>query len=908
MFSAIRRDLGLQLLGLYLLFVGPVVVGSLYFDYYTSQRLQADVKASDLALARAIAEETNTVIDGALQAVRQLGTYPAVVESNLSGMEDLFRVLLNVRPDVNLVYRLDENGIMVYHYPTGPGTTVGWDFSHRDYFQLALTSRNPIFSQGRISPTTEQPVATAVYPIWNSDGKFLGLVGTNIKLQTISHTLAAIAAEHRPEEGFNVVILDVVGNIIAHPDPTYLLTSLNEELSPVKKSVLSGQSGNLIDSDENGREMLYSYVPISRSGWGVIVSRPIQAAFTTPRYLHQGVIISITIFLVIGLFFWLALSRQVLRPLERLGSFSQTIGLDSNKPLEERKGMKDLSGRSDQIGDLCRSLVRMESAIAARLKELSTLLDTSAAVVSSLDSNVLLHLVLEQVEKLMGIERCTIVALDEREGMFRVKASRGLSKQYTEMLTIDPAGPLSLTILAVKSGMPVQISDTEQDQNFPAVRSRARAEGYRSLLAVPLQTLHAPPSALVVYRPDPHTFSDREIDLLSNFANHAAMAIENAALYARSDMRLQEQTRRLEALIQSLQDGLILEDLQGRVIYANRRISDIVSLSPDDTIEADVDKLIERIISHSEEPQKTRADLEAVMLKRGQRSIEIKIHGERSPQYLILKIFDVTDSQGMLLGRGHIFQDVTRATELDRMKSSLISTVSHELRTPLAAIKGYVTTLLAEDVQWDPDSEREFLQVISTETDRLSKLVDDLLDLSRIEAGNLLVSKVQCRLEDLVLQAVEKTHPSPKERLHLNLPPGLPPIFADPQRFEVILRNIIENAVKYAGDYSPIYVSANVLSDRMIVRIQDEGPGIPMEHSQRVFERFYRIGNTLTSPAAGAGLGLAIARGFIRAHAGEIWLEPSSKGTCVAFSIPLSPPQEQAISGESQIVGGEAIA
>jgi signal transduction histidine kinase len=242
------------------------------------------------------------------------------------------------------------------------------------------------------------------------------------------------------------------------------------------------------------------------------------------------------------------------------------------------------------------------------------------------------------------------------------------------------------------------------------------------------------------------------------------------------------------------------------------------------------------------------------------------------------------------------------------MKSSLISTVSHELRTPLAAIKGYVTTLLAEDVQWDPDSEREFLQVISTETDRLSKLVDDLLDLSRIEAGNLLVSKVQCRLEDLVLQAVEKTHPSPKERLHLNLPPGLPPIFADPQRFEVILRNIIENAVKYAGDYSPIYVSANVLSDRMIVRIQDEGPGIPMEHSQRVFERFYRIGNTLTSPAAGAGLGLAIARGFIRAHAGEIWLEPSSKGTCVAFSIPLSPPQEQAISGESQIVGGEAIA
>ena len=908
MFSAIRRDLGLQLLGLYLLFVGPVVVGSLYFDYYTSQRLQADVKASDLALARAIAEETNTVIDGALQAVRQLATYPAVIELNPSGMEELFRVLLNVRPDVNLIYRLDEKGIMVYHYPAGPGTTVGWDFSHRDYFQQALTSRNPILSQGRISPTTEQPVATAVSSIWSSDGKFLGLVGTNIKLQTISHTLAAIAAEHRPEEGFNVVILDVAGNIIAHPDPTFLLTGFKEELSPVKRSVLSGQSGNLIDSDENDREMLYSYVPISRSGWGVIVSRPVQAAFTTPRYLHQGVIISITIFLVIGLFFWLALSRQVLRPLERLGSFSQTIGLDDNMPLEERKGMKALSGRSDQIGDLCRSLVRMESSIAARLKELSTLLDTSAAVVSSLDSNVLLHLILEQVEKLMGIERCTIVALEEQEGLFRAKASRGLSKQYAEMLTIDPAGPLSVTILAIKSGMPVQISDTERDESFPAVRSRARAEGYRSLLAVPLQTLHAPPSALVVYRPDPHIFTESEINLLTNFANHAAMAIENAALYARSDMRLQEQTRRLEALIQSLQDGLILEDLQGRVVYANRRISEIVSLSREDTAEASVDKLIERIISLTEDPQKTRTDLQAVLLKRGQRSIGIKIQGERSPQYLNLKIFDVTDSQGMLLGRGHILQDITRATELDRMKSSLISTVSHELRTPLAAIKGYVTTLLAEDVEWDPESEREFLQVISSETDRLSKLVDDLLDMSRIEAGNLLVSKVQCNLEDLVLQAVEKSHPSPKDRLHLNLPTDLPPIYADPQRFEVVLRNILDNAVKYAGEDSPIYVSGSVISDRMIVRIQDEGPGIPMEHSQRVFDRFYRIGNTLTLPAAGAGLGLAIARGFIRAHGGEIWLEPSSKGTCVALSIPLSAPLERAESGESRIVGGDAVA
>jgi hypothetical protein len=153
------------------------------------------------------------------------------------------------------------------------------------------------------------------------------LVGTNIKLQTISHTLAAIAAEHRPEEGFNVVIIDI-GNIIAHPDPTYLLSSFNVELSPVKKAVLSGVSGNLIDSDENGKRCCTAMSQFLVRGGVSLSAAPFRLLSLPPDILHQGVVISITVFLVIGLFFWLALSRQVLRPLVRLGTFSQTIGLE----------------------------------------------------------------------------------------------------------------------------------------------------------------------------------------------------------------------------------------------------------------------------------------------------------------------------------------------------------------------------------------------------------------------------------------------------------------------------------------------------------------------------------------------------------------------------------------------------
>jgi PAS domain S-box-containing protein len=887
-----RRDLGLQLLAFYLLFVGPVVLATLVFDRMSAQRLQADVKAADLSLSRAIAQESNTAMDSALQAVRQLATYPEVVQADPAGMEPLFRTLMSVRPDVNLIYRLDSNGIMVFHYPTGPGSTIGWDFSGRGYFQRALTTHNPLLSTGRISPTTEQPVATAVMPLWSSDGHFLGVVATNIKLQALSHTLASIANEHRPEEGFEVAIIDSAGQVIANPNPPALLAISSRKPAEVTQDVLNGQSGNLIISDSSGREMLYSYVPIPSAGWGVIVDRPTAAAFATVSATHRGVLFIIAVFLVVGLFFWVALSRQVIQPLETVTAFSRTIGLDQEIGDEQRQTLERLSRRPDQIGDLIRSLNRMEEAIEARLQELSTLLEISASVVSTLDTQTVLNRILEQVERLMGVQMSIIVAFDENRGVFRARASRGLSRRYTEQLAINPSEPLSVTLRAIRSGEAIQVSDTETDSSFSAFRPRARSEGYRSLIAVPLSAQHTPPSALLVYRPDPHSYSQREINLLTNFANQAAMAIENATLYARSDMRLNEQTRRLEALIQSLHDGLILEDLDGRVLYANRRLGELVDLPPDEISGVPVTSLMERLVAHSamlnaNEKSSLRQRIESALDGKGPRTLELALQFNHQVRYLNLQVFKVTDSDGMPIGSGQILHDITQGREVDRMKSSLISTVSHELRTPLAAIKGYATTLLADDVHWDAVTQREFLSIISSETDRLSSLVTNLLDMSRIDAGNLTVSKVACNLEELIYRAAQRAHPQPEDRLQVSIPPDLPLIYADAQRIEVVLRNLIENAAKYAGEGSPIYITANVRGGNLEVRVDDEGPGIPAEESERIFDSFYQLENGLDRKSTGAGLGLAICRGFVDAHGGKIWVEPRERGACIAFSLPL---------------------
>ena len=220
------------------------------------------------------------------------------------------------------------------------------------------------------------------------------------------------------------------------------------------------------------------------------------------------------------------------------------------------------------------------------------------------------------------------------------------------------------------------------------------------------------------------------------------------------------------------------------------------------------------------------------------------------------------------------------------MRASLVSTVSHELRTPLAAIKGYATTLLAEDVQWDRDSQNEFLKIISDESDRLSELVNNILDLSRLDAGALRLELVECNIEETIRRAAKRVR-SNGDRFEVRMVAGLPPLYADALRLESILRNLFENAIKYGGEETLIRVDVQSMNGDILFRVSDDGPGIPPEESMRIFDSFYQVDNSLTRSAGGAGLGLAICQGLVHAHGGRIWVEPKEHGACIVFSIPV---------------------
>ena len=884
-----RRDLGLQIAFFYLLFVVPVVIVGFFFGRAINTRLQADVMTADLALAKTIAQEIELNLTNARYAAQELVRNPEIYGDDREIVEQLYARFLGARASTNPITLLSDWWIIENRGPIGLDVIPPEAFSSRDYYQQTELT-GPLISNGWRSPTTWQPMVTSVMPLWDDLGNVTGVIVSNIKLDALSSTLSKMIGQYRTgsSEGFQAMIVDGSRKIIAHPERRMLLRSTSNLPTKVVNEVLGRNEGHQI-SETDGQEMLYSYAPIPGTSWGVVIGRPTSVAFASAEAFTRSMLIVVAVFVTVGLVFWIGLAKQVIQPLEKLAVYSQSISSNEVLSTKQKKELDSLAGRADQVGHLTDSLVQMEKDIDARLQELGTLLQTSAAVVSTLENQAVLNGILDQVGRLLAVEMSAIVALDRIDGVFRAQVSRGLTPQQAAKLTVNPQDNDGMILRALKNRAPVQISDTEIDQTF-SFQEQAAEFGFRSVLSIPLQTLYAPPSVLLIFREEPHVFSNREISLLTSFANHAAMAIENATLYARSDMQLQEQTQRLEALIQSLKDGLILENLDGKIVYANRQMSLLVNRSVEELVGTPVKDLLELLLVDVENQAQIIDQVQNNLDQSPSFPIEFQIERRSRKMNLRIQMFKVTDPQGYIIGRGRIFYDVTADRELDHMKSRLVSTVSHELRTPLASIKGYATTLLAEDVEWDPKSQREFLEIISSETDRLSAMVTDLLDLSKIEAGSLSIHRSEAQLDEIIQFASQRSFPRPDGRLRVELPPDLPTLYLDKRLIEAVFRNLIENATKYAGEDSPITITAEVASENILVYVQDEGPGIPDQHQERIFESFFRSegGPDSMKRTSGFGLGLTICKGFIESHGGRIWIEPCSTGACFAFSLPIN--------------------
>lgn len=344
----------------------------------------------------------------------------------------------------------------------------------------------------------------------------------------------------------------------------------------------------------------------------------------------------------------------------------------------------------------------------------------------------------------------------------------------------------------------------------------------------------------------------------------------------------------LVTAIDSLVDGFALVDSSGHVAYWNPRAHEFLRLPADQMLGTRVEEMIARVAAQTANSETVQNHLHAAF---DSPSADLAFEMQTTldpPLILSARVFAIRD-----IGTALMLRDVTREREADAMKSQLLSTVSHELRTPLASIKGFATTLLRQDVSWSESEQRDFLRIIEDETDRLTEIIDNLLDMSQLEAGALRVDKEPNQLRSLIRELVDEMRM--RTEVHwfiVDLPTELPRVLADPRRVRQVIRNLLDNAVKYSKG-GQITVACQLEGDHVIVSVSDQGDGISPQYLSKIFDRFFQVDGKPTRRQGGSGLGLSISRGIVQAHGGKMWAESVvGQGTTFRFTLPLA-------SGES---------
>ena len=379
-------------------------------------------------------------------------------------------------------------------------------------------------------------------------------------------------------------------------------------------------------------------------------------------------------------------------------------------------------------------------------------------------------------------------------------------------------------------------------------------------------------------------FIEEDINLLQRLARNTTAVIQNAQIFR----EVVEEKEELEHIIESVYAGLMMANKHGSILQMNASARSMFGIQRSDVLgrpyyEVIEDPKVKDIIARSIDANEEIAEEISLIHPGG---------GERIYQ---VQTALVRGEDQQPIGSVSIFNDITEIRGIDRMKTAFVSTVSHELRTPLTAVKGFISTLLADaEGYYDTDTRREFYQIIDTECDRLTRLISDLLNVSRIEAGHALdLNPKPVQITELVekVVSIQKSY-TDRHTFGLDIDEDLPTIVADEDKVDQILTNLTNNAIKYSPDGGKITISARKDGNGIMVSVADQGVGIPKDHLPRIFDRFHRVDNTDTRQVGGTGIGLYLVRHLVESHGGKIWVESEAgKGSTFIFTLPEKPPQ-----------------
>ncbi|MDQ3823976.1 MAG: ATP-binding protein, partial [Actinomycetota bacterium] len=494
---------------------------------------------------------------------------------------------------------------------------------------------------------------------------------------------------------------------------------------------------------------------------------------------------------------------------------------------------------------------------------------TGSLLATELDPAAVLDEVVQRAPALLGAEACTIRLLEGDELVVSAAAGEGAEK------TVGAREPGTgwLSGEVVQSRAPVAVEDV--GEGAPAVDPMVE-RGYRSFLGVPLVgpegALHG---VLSVYGSGRRAWSPEEIEALSALAANTSAALSNAELY----QRVADEKERSAAIIENIADGIVAVDRDGHVVLWNRAAEQITGVPQEEALGRSPTQVLRRRLESDDE------------MPGGNRLVSINRGGEEV--WLSLTEAVMRDPAGQVAGRIFAFRDISADRYVEELKSDFVSAVSHELRSPLTSIYGFAETLLRQDVLFGEEERRTFLGYIASESERLTAIVDALLNVARLDSGDLQVTLDPVNVNAVVAEAVasvEETGGLNGHRFVVDVPTEPVTAKADRDKLRQILGVLLDNAVRYSPSGGTVTVAARRNDDTVEIEVADEGIGIPVHEQERIFRKFYRAeGGARARGTGGTGLGLFIARGLVSAMGGRIWVSSAEgEGSRFAFELPLA--------------------
>lgn len=516
--------------------------------------------------------------------------------------------------------------------------------------------------------------------------------------------------------------------------------------------------------------------------------------------------------------------------------------------------------RSQRLVDWSRLEARRNTkTLQKRVDGLEALQQVGRSVTSQLDLDNVLTVVVDSAVELTGAEEGSLLLLDEVTGELYMRAARNFQDDFVRKFRLPTRDSLAGQVL--RTGRPITI-----DEKTPQKIKTSYL--VHTLIYVPLQVHGRVIGVLGVdNRQSGHPFLEEHITLVAALADYAAIAIDNARLYTRTEV----ERKKLETILTHVEDCVIVVDPDGRLVLANQTARAAFGIQDANPVGKPARDLFQHldlleIITDEKRSHPSRS--------------EISLEDGRVFNAQLTTIPDV--------GLAITMQDITHLKELDRIKSDFVSTVSHDLRSPLTAILGYVE--LIDRVGPVTEQQREFIRRVQFSVNNITALINDLLDLGRIEAG-FDTRKEIVPLGAIINYAIEGLRSRLAEKdqdLVTEIAQKLPTVLGNPVRLRQLMGNLIGNAIKYTPAHGKIKVHADAEEGQIIIQISDNGPGIPTTDQPYIFDKFYR-GSNIPMDIPGTGLGLAIVKSIVDNHQGRIWVDSTiGQGTTFTVVLPVT--------------------